>query len=805
MNKEQLTKLASLDNVKTNQFLKDFALQEQSKITSAKTNDEIIEHLEILEAIYYRAPEVVVWVINYLLHTAKSLPIIDKKIGNHKIPGTSHEEVLAKCLDIAKSVRYYDIDKTIQIAFDYINHKNKVISGSALKLIEELVDYNHQILPKIGITPQLKAMEFIENKLRLQNPNEHDLYFIKTVTQHILETSSNISRMTSPDTLTFSNGDISGHKNIGKIRRRAVNFILDLFKNLTSVQNKISVFSLFENSCRMPMNSSRDSDLGKMIQKDRQYVAQQLTTLIFSGKNVLQPLVICMHAEHLMHWHFIHIELQQKLGSSFIKRLYRDNRYKLFSQFVHDDSYRYAKHEHIKKDVSAAINTYIENVSDQNKHFILKELNDIASEAKNTDEWKFLSFKQLLEKLGQEKPDIAFDLIKDIVETKNDLSNIYFLSFLLAGLRRANRFDLWDQASDIILDLRDETTMFGLVCSLSMNPNGDSDLIIRPKEDVAFLSDLVKRTNLFSFYKEYKNLFSFYTINALRIAYKFSPDIVEELTVLELHNNSDYFTGYIQSISLYLRKGEGFNLSNWSTKHKTFLIEGIIKLPDLDWQVQCILPLICSPKNLVAFFVKRMKFRDKMLSSSENYFESPYRRYDPVPYHMNEELVNFMKNDTEIIKSIAKKLSPNYTVDSIELSQLIKNLNLNPRDILNELSKVKEDTDTVLKKIVRSLSHIDANDPDFLVELASKTSNKSIHDSIYGKLASTGVVSGEFGIADAYKHKRESIEKYKDSKNKNIKKFVLMAMEYLKNSEEHQRKEAEQEKEIRRIDFESNN
>ncbi|MFA5840677.1 MAG: hypothetical protein WC847_00140 [Candidatus Paceibacterota bacterium] len=805
MNKEQLIKLASLDNAKTNQFLKDFALQEQGKITSAKTNDEIIEHLEILEAIYYRAPEVVVWVINYLLHKAKNLPIVDKKIGTHKIPGTSHEEVVAKCLELAKSVRYYDIDKTIQIAFDYMNHKNKVISGSALKLIEELVDYNHQILPKIGITPQLKAMEFLENKLRLQNPNEHDLYFIKTVTQHILETSSNISRMTSPDTLTFSSGDISGHKNIGKIRRRAINFILDLFKNLTLVQNKIAVFPLFEQACQMPMNSSRDSDLGKMIQKDRQYIAQQLTMLIFSGKNVIKPLVICMHAEHLMHWHFIHIELQQELGSSFIKRLYKDNRYKLFSEFVHDDSYRYAKYKDIKKNVSVAIHTYIENVSAQNKDFILKELNDIASEAKNTDEWKFLSFKQLLEKLGQEKPNIVLGLIKDIAETKNDLSSTYFLPFLLAGLRRANRFDLWDQASDIILNLKDETTMCGLVSSIHMNPNGDTDLIIRPKEDIAFLSDLVKRTNKFSFYKEYKNLLSFFTINALRVAYKFDPVNVEELTVLELRNNPDYFTVYMHNISLYSRKGEGFNLSGWSAKDKTFLIEGIIKLPDLDWQVQSILPLICSPKNLVSFFIKRIKFRDKMLSSSEDYFESPYRRYDPVPYHMNEELVSFMTSDPGIIASIAKKLSPNYTVDSIELSQLIKNLNLDPRNILNELSKGKEDTDTVLRKVVRSLSHIDANDPDFLVELAGKTSNKSIHDSIYGKLASTGVVSGEFGIADAYKRKRESIEKHKDSKNKNIKKFVLMAMVYLKNSEEHQRKEAEQEKEIRRIDFESNN
>jgi hypothetical protein len=338
-----------------------------------------------------------------------------------------------------------------------------------------------------------------------------------------------------------------------------------------------------------------------------------------------------------------------------------------------------------------------------------------------------------------------------------------------------------------------------------MSHTTDTDIIIRPKEDVNFLSDLIKRKNEFSFCKKDKNLLSFFTINALRVSYNFSPNEVEKLTILELQNNPNYFVVYLNNISIYSRDGEGFNLTNWSEKNKNFLIKQIIKLPDLDWQVQAILPLICSPKNLVELFIKRTEFRKKMISKSKNYFESPYRHYDPVPFHMNEELLGFIKNDPGIIELIAKNLSASHTVDSFELSQLIKNLHLNPKDIFKELSKGKENTETVLKKVINSITSIDANDPDFLVELAGKTSNKSIHDSLYGRLSSTGVVSGEFGIADAYKHKREAIEKYVNSDNKNIKKFVLMAIEYLKHSEDRQRKDAEQEKEIRRIDFESNN
>jgi hypothetical protein len=87
--------------------------------------------------------------------------------------------------------------------------------------------------------------------------------------------------------------------------------------------------------------------------------------------------------------------------------------------------------------------------------------------------------------------------------------------------------------------------------------------------------------------------------------------------------------------------------------------------------------------------------------------------------------------------------------------------------------------------------------------LASYTSNERILDQIRGTLHNTGVVSGQYGIANSYAIKRVELEKYKDDPNENVRKFVEMGVNTLKLSEERARKDADQDKEKRRIDFET--
>jgi len=805
MKKEQLSKLASLENPKTLKFLEEFALEEKEKITAAKSNEEIIQSLDLLDAIYYRVPAIIIRVVYHLLYKTEPIKPTVERTNWGTLEGKTFSDVQVKCFELVRHIRYYEIDKSITIAFDFINSTDKVLSSIASKLAEEISEYNHHVLPKIGTASQRKVLEFLEKKLSNDKSNKFNIYFIKIALHHILETSSNATTMTSPDTLTFSHGDIVGSVNIAEIRERAIKIVINILEHVESTEDKNSIFGLIEQACRMPMNSPRDSDLGKIIQDNRVFIVESLRNITFLQEKIIQPLWFCLKLEHLMLWSFIHIELQVDIGKKFLSSLYKDDRYKLFSRFVYDDSSRYIKDnviEGMARDTKSDIKNYLESIAEKKEEIIFEQLNDIATEAFKVDEWKYLVFKQLLEEMGKSKPEVAYTIGQSSIKERAYLSRPSFLSFLLSGIRQVERFDLWDNIAKNIFKSKDIEILSTLIGSMFLSANAEKSHI-RKKEDFNLIFDLIHRKNQFKFYGKSTNTLRHFTMNVLKVLFSISPKKTEELVILEIKNNPEYLNGYLQTISMASEEG-GFNLNKWTKKGKNFLRKELLKLNDVDWHIQSILPTFCNPEEILNFFINRIKYREKLFGEGR-YFDSPGRFYDPVPYHINHELIEFTKKDSKIAEKIAKRISSKYNSHSLEISQFIKNFGISLEEIDNALYKKEKNKETALKKTIRAIYGMESNDIDFIVGLAARTSNQRIFADLYAKIASTGVVSGEFGIADAYRGKIEALEKYTDNENKNIRDFATFSIERLKYSEEQARRDAEEEKEIRRVDFESNN
>ncbi len=266
---------------------------------------------------------------------------------------------------------------------------------------------------------------------------------------------------------------------------------------------------------------------------------------------------------------------------------------------------------------------------------------------------------------------------------------------------------------------------------------------------------------------------------------------------------------YLHTLTLFYKQEEySFNLKSWSKDGKKFLINTFLKLNDIDWNIESVLPLVCDTAMVVVkFFIGRIKLKEK-LDSKRDHFDYKAERYDAVPYHMNDELIDFVTKDKDfdkVCEFVLQSLPIKYSVESIEMSQLIRHFKINYRSLLKNLKPNAKLNKNIVNKISLSLPDTERNDIDFLIDLAGYTDDKNIHDRLYGKLSSTGVVSGQFGIADAYKIKIEQVKKHENSKNKNIKAFVEMSIKYLTHSESNARISAAKEQEMRRIDFEANN
>lgn len=806
MDKQKLSKLASLNNDTANKFLLDFALAKKAEIPKRKTNEEIIEDLDYLSAIFYRVPKVLLDICVEILYRKKS---IETQKLHHGLEGENWGKVQVKALERLKNIRYYELEKIVEVAFDFSNHKDQSVRSIALKLIEDIAEYNYQAMPHVGIHPQKIIFEYIK-KYIFKTGLEKNLNPIKVAIEKMLETSAGTTILTTPDTITFRKGDLNGTDNLKDLRRKVIDFIFSMYKKSEKNMTKNLVVQLLAHACQFPMNSEQTSPIGIIVKENREYIISELDKIMFDKKGKLKsPLSFCLEIEHLIFWHFIFHKQQNEIAQSLYDKITKDPLYEKFGRFVHDDSLKYeiGSDKHQKQNRENVIK-YIKTVTDSNIEKITIELNLFAKETDVIGEWKFRTLQLLLETLGTYKPEIALSLVQDSIKHKKPLSNQMFLAFLLRGIRLSGKYEIWNKAVSSIVKTKNSDFVSTIPASLHIYADMATDLVLR-KEDIILLTDLTSRSGSFDFLasEDHSHNVNYNTMNALRAVYSLDPKKIENFIVAELKSGPHFLENYLNTLSIYSGKEGGIDFSEWSDKNKKFIASKIIEVPVIDWHIDSLINnLYSDPVDIIRIFTERIKKGSKIYKSSTDYFDRK-NRYETIPFHMNDSLVDYVvnhKNYISIIPEIIRAAKSKDSAKRYDLAKLSKHFKISPHSLLEALSFGEKITDKILKETLAMTYDFDGIDIEFAVKLASYTNNEKILRSIESTLHNTGVVSGQYGIADSYKIKITKLEKYKDDINPNIRKFVEMSVKSLKSSEERARKEADQDKEKRRIDFETN-
>lgn len=807
MDKQKLSKLASLNNEQANKFLLDFAITKKSEIVKLTTNEEIIEALDYFNSFFYRTPKIVLDICTYILYTAKP---IEAKMILDITKGDDWAKVQIKALELIKKIRYYELEKAIKIGFDFSNHEDSGVRSTAIKLIEEISEYNYQALPHVGLSPQKLVFAYVKKNL-LSGDFEKTLNSIKVATEKILETSADATIMTAPDTLSFQKRDLLGTDDLLDLRRKNIDLIFSIYKKSKKNQTRSMVVQLLAHACQFPMNSSHDSLIGLAIQADRKYIISELDKVMFTPARKLKAsLSFCLEIEHLLYWHFIFHKQQDDIARPLYEKIIKDPLYEKFSKFVHDDSLKYeiGSGEQQKQN-RIDVTDYITSVSIKNILEVGDELNLFATEIDVIGEWKFRNLQALLEKLGSEKPELAFILLKEAIAKSKPISNQMFLAFLLRGIRLSERYEIWDKAVGLILKKKNSNFIGSIPASLHIYADVFSDPILR-KEDLVILTHLANRSESFEFLKSDKQPLNvnYATMNGLRAVYGLNPKKIEDLIVAEIKNGSNFLENYLNTLSIYSGREGGIDFSEWSTKNKKYIAGKIIEVPVIDWHIDALINnLYSNPVDIVHIFIARIKKEAKLNRSMSDYFDRE-NRYDAIPFHMNNQLVDYVVNHKDYLKIIPEIIKASKSKEGskrrYDLGKLNEHFKVSPYSILEYLTSGEKVIDKILIETLGMIHDFNGIGIELAIKLASYTNNEKILKKIGGMLHNTGVVSGQYGIADFYRFQWVALEKYKDDKNPNIKKFIELSVPSLKYSDERARKEADQDKEKRRIDFETN-
>ncbi|MBY0579259.1 MAG: RelA/SpoT domain-containing protein [Burkholderiales bacterium] len=770
-----------LDNARNN--------NERYEILSG-LRDSAIPNYDDLPAAYkeLRAP---------LLRTAKAARVtepvqIETTFG--KMEGFRPDAVTRLVVEIVESLRYVDVVGTLQLLIDiYRDEPNEDIREQIVKAVQNLSQYNIDAYKQVG--PMLQ-MVLVDHLVGMSDAEVNRIWPIALT----IWTEAIQSRITSTkwkaDTVTLTTGVLPASDQIREVRDKAIDALFAAYDRSADDTQKRDILSALDVATRTP-NQGR-------------YSNELLATTIKDATRIVEFVTECADAEsygllqHLEHRFFFYyrraIDLVDDPENKFCCQIeagalmstiikFRDTinaddrfiKYKVLVGFesvyprhwtelafdyMGDDEYRHQEAER-----------YIGEINGENENEWI-ELISRCAETKSNDLATFPVFGSFISKLGERRPDLAERLL-----SKASIELRHFLAGFLNGMALSSRRDIYER--NLEHELGSVGSLPGIARHLRYSTVANPDLAARLLKEAIQQDDCLTVIECLLFALEQ------YGTEKIKDSDTFVRDA---LTFLNDHKNARWVAE-----AWFLQKATRF-YDELTPERAAQILQNMGYLPKVDYQVEIVLMQLAKrdPEAIWDYFGSRIA---REVADGEN-----QEKFEAVPFQFHE-LQKELSKDPQL--AIRKGL-PWFDQDRILfqyrggrlLSSAFPNCTPEFATALAELVKAGGDkgaefaltilqnyqgelpTHVVLKEIV-------AHFPDDI----SKMSRVRI------AIDNTGVVSGEFGFAEAWRTRKESMTEWLADGRSAVKAFAEKHTVELDRKIASEQRRAEAEKEMRKRSY----
>jgi ppGpp synthetase/RelA/SpoT-type nucleotidyltranferase len=779
-------------------------------VINSKTNDEIYGKLEVIEKFYYKKPDETLAIIKVALNHKPLKPVIIHQFKDGFLYGKKHEDVTLKCIELLSSIRYYKPDEVLDLLSALSLSDDKDIKNKALDVVKQFSKYNFNVLTKskIGYSVQRKALDYILLWSLEKQISNFD--FIEIVTNELL--SSSVEGTTSglneeaDYTVTMHFGAIQPTEFIKKIRRETIDLVFNLFQNIPDEEKKLKLVKILEQLVRTPNNVAYGDDLTQMITDDAQYLLIIYRKMLFDeSSKIIGSIPVAEEIEKRLYWFHKSGRLNTTEAQKLREDILADSFYSIFRLFAGDDIIFREEEGWDKADAkrSKDIDTKIEEINDSNLAEWINTLNKIAEQIGLVAEWQFGYLKIFLRKLAANKPDIASIILNNAIDNNKPIKNL--ATNFLNGFRDTNRLDLWDAVIEKMIKKQESNLVSAIIYSLNINREGVDLLKEIRDQDLIILENIVKQTGKFAFLADQKEnnwVLQHAIINTLARNFKRDPARIENLIIEIIKRNQERKDFLISELALGIRRG-WIDFSEFSKDGIDLIKSSLVELDNLDWDVQGLLLNISKNDVRIIFdvFWSRIE-KDKKKKESRKTLDE-LGHYEAIPYHFNDNLKKYLSTNPQfqaLIEEWLNKVTLTWSSYNWNISHFLKEIDNSLSVVLKNM--IERGDENSLTKAVQLMDWLEGGDIELGIEVIRRTHDKKNISHIEGMLFSTGVVSGEDGIARTYEAKAEILKKYLNDENEQVKKFAEKMIKSLEDSAKRERQRNEEEKQLRKIEFE---
>lgn len=433
-----------------------FHAQELGNLSKAKDNNELydrltavsqylIPHYDDLSAV---APEIHKVLVE-AVEASRVRPVVDIDYGEFKTRGHSAEDIARLAVQTISDYRFADVPSTFDTLIRlYRGEPSAEIRNQIVKVFEKLATYNLDVWRQVG--PEVQ--HYLADRLALLAAEEIENIrpIAITVWQELLGWAIDGTTWTA-DAVQLKFGAISTSDAIQEIRKQAIEGLTGLLDRSTTDEERRPVISAFWEAAQLPTQAQYSNETLAAAIEDLTTITDILLPRLADMDFPLWQSIESQLFREYKRFKALAVDNENRKGcrdqakalvdaiKSVRNKMNRKAdyvRYKtlvgfegVFSQQWDNDEFEFEAVEKFRKKKAAA---FVAQITDANEEKWIADLKRIAA-TKSADWATFPIFGEFLSLLGERKPQVA---LKAIATADENLMS--FLSAMLTGLAKSD-------------------------------------------------------------------------------------------------------------------------------------------------------------------------------------------------------------------------------------------------------------------------------------------------------------------------------------------------------------------------------
>ncbi len=736
----------------------------RASLLSETDYDRLEQDLALLEIIEDRfSAEATALLLDFLKEVEKrQITYSDAMQRYESLISEYHNSItlLTRAIDVVLRLRYLEPEPIFHALLGFSEHSVEAVRNKAVSGLRDMARYDLRVFygdgvqAGIGATPQKIVIEQLE-KLGDSQLERHFSAAI-TIAETLLSPTMEGTAW-SYKSVTLSRGATPGMPSVADVRSRTIGLLKRLYKICSGMPHKLRIIAVLQEATRAPHVGQADEATKKMISENA------IDVLTFYGELVShENLQIVQKIESNSYWAFYHAANREVESAAFgvRDRIASNAEYTIYKTLI--------GFEGVFGDWDRTENDHFEDVDKYRQQKALEFAKSITS--KNYLEWRnrillyaetesqdlatFPNFYRFLEHFALAQPSLAQRLVAEDSE-----KIAAFLIALLRGLWASSE----QQAVRLMLErwISEGRYLIQVVRLFLDNPLFDRPL----------LASALRRA------AEMDNQLCVASVMSVAVS-NYGPEkgyLVKELFIPALEFLSEKRnTTWI--FDFWFRPQARYLIEELDTSSIEKLLKNLLLLDKIDHHAEEILYLIASraPDKVLAFLTERLGKEKKKNG----------KRFEAIPFSLHKLNEPLSKAPGEAVRSVRDQYDGNFGMFIFRGARLLKIIfpGFPPEFEAELLGLIREGGNQNIEVVLAVLRTYEGQ--PFIHNVCKAVVRAIPVDSKYrgevaAALEATGVVSGEYGFAEAYARKKEELKDWLNDPDERVQSFAKRYIERL--------------------------